>query len=95
MNWSEVPMTEHVTEAAAVVGEAELVISFTEDARGWFRVTVFEDLRAESPDDRYFARAVEKADAGLEALATGPTPETAAALCIRETGITLRRARGR
>ena len=59
MNWSEVPMTEHVTEAARVVGEAELVIEFTENARGWFRITVFEDLRAEGADDRFFARAVE------------------------------------
>ena len=95
MNWSEVPMTEHVTEAAEVVGEAELVIEFTENARGWFRITVFEDLRAEGADNRFFARAVEKAESGLEALATGPSPEAAAALCIRETGITLRRARGR
>jgi hypothetical protein len=98
MNWAEVPMTEHVNEAAAVVGEAELVIEFSEDARGWFRVAVFEDLRAESPDARYFARATEKTDGsapGLEAIATGPTPEAAATFCIRETGITLRRARGR
>jgi hypothetical protein len=94
MNWAEVPMTEHVTEAAAVVGEAELVIEFTENARGWFRITVFEDLRAENADDRYFARSVEKGEGGLEALAGGPTPEAAAIHCIRETGITLRRARG-
>lgn len=98
MNWAEVPMTEHVSEAAAVVGEAELVIEFSEDARGWFRVAVFEDLRAESDDARFFARATEKTDGsapGLEAVATGPTPEAAATFCIRETGITLRRARGR
>lgn len=95
MNWTEVPLTEHVTEAAAVVGEAELVIEFTENARGWFRITVFEDLRAEGGSDRYFARAVEKAEGGLEAAASAATPEAAASLCIRETGITLRRARGR
>jgi hypothetical protein len=97
MNWAEVPMTEHVSEAAAVVGEAEVVIEFSESARGWFRIAVFEDLRAQSDDARFFARATEKSDGSgaLEAIATGPTPEAAATFCIRETGITLRRARGR
>ena len=95
MNWAEVPLGEHVTEAAVVRAEAEVVVEFGEEARGWFRMTVFEDLKAEAGADRYFARAVEKGDGGIEATASGATPEAAATLCLRETGISLRRARGR
>lgn len=95
MDWRKVPLTEHVTEAARVVSEAELVIDFGPSARGWFRITVFEDLRAETEDERYFARAVEKDDASVQAVATAPTPEDAATACLREAGVSLRRARGR
>lgn len=92
MNWREVPLPEHVVEAARVVGEAEVVLEFTPEARAWFRITVLEDLRAEG-EERYFARAVGKDDPQLQALGTGATPEAAATLCLREAGISLRRAR--
>jgi hypothetical protein len=82
-------------EAAAVVGEAEFVLLFTETARGWFRVTVFEDLRATDPAVRFFARAVEKEDPLVQAFVTAGTPEDAVTLCLREAGVSLRRARGR
>jgi len=95
MDWTRVPLTEHMTEAARVVSEAEVVIDFGAAARGWFRVTVFEDLRATDAAGRYFARAVEKDDAAVQALATGATPEDAATACLREAGVSLRRARGR
>jgi hypothetical protein len=95
MNWHEVPLTEHVTEAAALVGEAEVVIEFTATARGWFRLSVFEDLRATDAQHRFFARAVEKEDAAIQALAAGPTPEDAATLTLREAGVSLRRAKSR
>ena len=95
MDWRRVPLTEHMTEAALVLSEAEVVIEFTPAARGWFRVTVFEDLRAEAGAERYFARAVEKDDASVQALGSGTTPEEAAAICLREAGVSLRRARGK
>lgn len=95
MEWRDVPFTEHMVEAAAVVGEAEVVIQFTEAARGWFRVTVFQDLKAAGPDERYFARAVEKDDPQIQALETGSTPEEAATLSLKEAGVSLRRARSR
>jgi len=95
MDWRKVPLTEHMTEVARVVSEAEVVIDFGEAARGWFRVTVFEDLRAADDAERYFARAVERDDAGVQALATAGSPEDAAAVCLREAGVSLRRARGR
>lgn len=95
MDWRRVPLTEHMTEAARVVSEAEVVIEFSEAARGWFRITVFEDLRAGGDDARYFARAVEKDDASIRSLATAATPEDAATACLREAGVSLRRARGK
>lgn len=95
MDWRKVPLTEHVTEAARVVSEAELVIDFGPRARGWFRMAVFEDLRAAAEEERYFARAVDKDDPTVQALATAATPEDAATACLREAGVSLRRARGR
>ena len=95
MDWRRVPLTSQMTEAARVVSEAEVVIDFGEQARGWFRVVVLEDLRGENTAERYFARAVEKDDPAVQALATGATPEDAATACLREAGVSLRRARGR
>ncbi|HEY8517404.1 MAG TPA: hypothetical protein VIS07_17980 [Candidatus Binatia bacterium] len=95
MDWRRVPLGEHVVEAASVVSEAEVVLEFTPDARGWFRVTVFEDLRAADDDERYFARAEEKSEPTLQGLGTAATPEDAAAIALREAGVSLRRARGR
>jgi hypothetical protein len=95
MDWRRVPLTEHMTEAARIVAEAEVVIEFSAAARGWFRITVFEDLRATGDDARYFARAIDKNDAAVQALATAATPEEAATACLREAGVSLRRARGK
>lgn len=95
MDWSRIPGNENVVEVGAIVGEAEIVLEFGEAARGWFRVTVFEDLRSADPDRRFFARAVDKDDSAVQAGANGPTAEDAAVLCVREAGVSLRRARGR
>jgi hypothetical protein len=93
MDWRRIPLADQVTEAARVVGDAEMVLDFGGAARGWFRITVFEDLRGEG-DSAYFARAVERDDPQVQALATAATPEEAASLCLREAGVSLRRARG-
>ncbi len=95
MDWTQFPASENAVEVAAVVGEAEIVLEFTEEVRGWFLVRVYEDLRSSSPDARYFAKAVEKEDSAIQALANGSTPEEAATLCVREAGTSLRRAPGR
>ncbi|MDG2303608.1 MAG: hypothetical protein P8R42_02960 [Candidatus Binatia bacterium] len=95
MDWTQIPESENVVELAAVVGEAEFVLEFTEAVRGWFRLSVFCDHRSADPAARYFARAVEKDDPGIQALANASTAEDAATLCIREAGTSLRRARGR
>lgn len=95
MDWSQIPESENLVEMAAVVGEAEFVLDFGEPVRGWFRMTVFEDLRSSEPTARYFARASEQEDESIRALANGATPEEAAMLCVREAGTSLRRAHGR
>ncbi len=95
MDWTQIPESENLVELAAVVGEAEFVLEFTETVRGWFRLTVFEDLRSTTDDARYFARAVDKEDPSVQALANAATAENAAMQCIREAGTSLRRARGR
>ena len=42
MDWRRVTLTSQMTEAARIVSEAEVVIDFGEQARGWFRVIVLE-----------------------------------------------------
>jgi hypothetical protein len=95
MDWRQIPLADAVVEAASIVGEAEVVLEFAPSARGWFRITVFEDLRASAPEARFFARAIEKDDALVQAQVTAGSPEEAATLCLREAGVSLRRARGR
>jgi hypothetical protein len=95
MDWRRVPLTEHMTEAAYVVSAAEVVIEFSPEARGWFEVRVFEDLRATDAAERFFARAEEKDDRTVQGLGSGATPEEAATIALREAGVSLRRARGR
>ena len=95
MEWSRIPRSENLVELAALVSEAEIVLEFSQTVRGWFRVSIFEDLQSTDPDGRFFARAAEKDDPAVQAVATASTPEEAATQCIREAGVSLRRARGR
>ena len=95
MDWTRIPESENVVEVAALVGEAEVVLEFSETVRGWFRLSVFEDLRTTDPAARYFARAVDKEDPAVQAVVSASTPEECATLCVREAGVSLRRARGR
>jgi len=83
-------MPEAIAEAGRIVEEAELVLDFGDDARGWMRFTVFEDLLAGG----YFARAQDLEDPRIKATATANTAEEAFEVCLREAGISLRRERG-
>ena len=76
MDWTRVPLVTQVAEAARVVSEAEIVLEFEGGVRGWFRITVFEDLKP-GDGDRFFARAVEREDPLLQAMSTAATPEEA------------------
>ncbi len=95
MDWSRIPPSENVVEFAALVGEAEFVLDFGDDVQSVFVMRIFEDLRASGPATRFFARATGKDAAELQAVANGETPEEASAACLREAGVSLRRARGR
>jgi len=90
MDWRKIRMPEAIAEAGRIVEEAELVLDFGDDARGWMRFTVFEDLLAGG----YFARAQDLEDPRIKATATANTPEEAFEVCLREAGISLRRERG-
>ena len=90
MDWSRIELPDAIAEAGRIVSEAEIVMDFGEEARGWMRVTVFEDLRAGG----YFARAQDLEDPRVKATVTAETPEEAFQLCLREAGVSLRRARG-
>ena len=83
-------MPAAIAEAGRIVTEAEIVLDFGEEARGWMRFTIFEDLLGGG----YFARAQDLEDPRVKATATADTPEQAFEICLREAGISLRRERG-
>jgi hypothetical protein len=91
MDWQKIDLPEAVVEAARIVEEAEIVLDFGDDVRGWMRLSVFEDLRAGG----YFARAQDLEDPRVKAIVTAETPEAAFQACLREAGVSLRRGRGK
>ena len=90
MDWRKIRMPDAIAEAGRIVTEAEIVLDFGDDARGWMRFTVFEDMIAGG----YFARAQDLEDPRVKATATADSPEEAFESCLREAGISLRRERG-
>ncbi|MFP6663174.1 MAG: hypothetical protein VCC00_03110 [Deltaproteobacteria bacterium] len=91
MDWQKIDLPDAVAEAGRIIEEAEIVLDFGADIRGWMRFSVFQDLRAGG----YFARAQDLEDPRVKAIATADTPEAAFSACLREAGVSLRRARGK
>lgn len=91
MDWQKIEFPTAVTEIGRIVTEAEIVLDFGAEARGWMRVTVFEDLR----EGGFFARAQDLEDPRVKATVTDESAEAALQACIREAGISLRRERGK
>lgn len=90
MDWRKIRMPEAIAEAGRIVTEAELVLDFGDEARGWMRFTVFEDLLSGG----FFARAQDLEDPRVKATVTADTPEEAFEACLRAAGVSLRRERG-
>jgi len=91
VEWSRIRFTEHVTEAAAVVAECQIVIDFGEVERAGYDIKVFESLRGGGAE-RYFAVGINRDEpAGYRPVASGATPEDALQACIAGAGIYHRR----
>ena len=91
LDWSRITFTEHMTEAAAVVGECQVVIDFTPAERAAYEIKVYEGLKGGGAE-RYFAVGVNRDDPhGFRPVGTAATPEAALQSCLNEAGVYHRR----
>ena len=90
LDWGRIRFTEHMTEAAAVVGECHVVLDFPPDERVTYAVKVYQALKGS--DEPYFAVGVNPEDpAGYRPVAGGESPEDALQTCLANAGVYHRR----
>jgi len=91
LDWSRITFTEHMTEAAAVVGECQVVIDFSPSERAAYEIKVYESLKG-GGEERYFAVGVSRDDPqGFRPVGTAATPEAALQGCLNNAGVYHRR----
>jgi hypothetical protein len=91
VDWTRIRLTEHMTEAAAVVAECQVVLDFTPTERACYDIKVFESLKGGGPEP-YFALGVNRDEpAGFRPLGAADTPEDALEACLANAGIYHRR----
>ncbi len=90
IDWARVRFTEHMTEAAAVVGECHVVLDFPGEQAS-YAITVYEALKG-GGEERYFAVGNKRDDAhAFRPSGGGATPEQAIEQCLANAGIYHRR----
>ncbi|HJQ84368.1 MAG TPA: hypothetical protein VKA21_09855 [Candidatus Binatia bacterium] len=90
IDWRRVTLTEHMTEAAAVVGELQVVLDFGA-APIRYEMKVWQALKG-AGDEAYFALGTNADDpAGFRPFGNGATPEAALDACLSAAGIHHRR----
>ncbi len=90
MDWRRVRFTEHMTEAAAVVGACRVVLDFGSAEHATYEVHVLEVLKGTGAS--YFATGTRvDADDAFRPFGEGDTPEDAAEACLASAGVHHRR----
>jgi len=91
IDWSRVEFTEHMTEAAALVAECQVVIDVGPEERVQYAIKVYETLKG-GAGDRFFAIGTNPADAdGYRPFGAAATAEEALQACLATAGIHHRR----
>ncbi len=91
LDWASVTFTEHMTEAAAVVGECHVVLDFPPAERVTYAVKVFATLKGDATEP-YFAVGTNPDDpAGYRPVGGGQTAEDALQTCLAAAGVHHRR----
>jgi hypothetical protein len=90
MDWRRIVLTEHMTEAAALVGECVVVLDFGSE-RASYEIKIYEALKGDG-DEPYFAlgRNREQADA-FQPFGSATTAEEALQRCLNAAGVYHRR----
>lgn len=92
-DWSRIRFTEHMTEAAAIVAECQVVFDFGADALApiAYDVQVLRVLKGASSRP-FFAVGTDRADPqGFRPLGEGDTAEEALDACLTAAGVHRRR----
>jgi hypothetical protein len=90
LDWSRIRLTEHMTEAAAVVGECAVVLDVGPGERAAYEVKVYAAVKGGG--EPYFAVGTNRDEpAAYRPVAGGGTPEEALEACLRAAGIFHRR----
>ena len=91
MDWKRIRLTDHMTEAAVVVAECQVVLDFTAAERACYEIKVYESLKG-GGDERYFATGTSLEDPqGFRPLGGGATAEAALQACLNAAGVHHRR----
>jgi len=91
IDWRRIRLTEHMTEAAAVVAACQVVLDFEGQEHTVYDVQVLETLKGGGPE-RYFALGTNRADPdAFHPLGGGATPEEALQQCLDNAGVHHRR----
>lgn len=90
MDWERVRLTEHMTEAAAVVAEGQVVFAFPPAEQVVYEVKVHRVLKGGGAP--FFAVGLNRQDpGGFRPLGEGGTPEEAVQTCLENAGVYHRR----
>jgi hypothetical protein len=90
LDWRRVVLTEHMVEAAAVVGECHVAFEFEGAQSVAYEIKVYRALKGEG--DPYFAVGVNRDDpAAYRPLGSAADPETALNACLANAGVYHRR----
>lgn len=89
LDWSRVVFTEHMVEAAAVVGECQVAFAFEGAEPITYEVKVYRTLKGEGAP--YFALGVARDGDAYRPVGSADTPEEALNACLAAAGVHLRR----
>jgi hypothetical protein len=90
IDWTRIAFTEHMTEAAALVGECQVVLDFSPAERVQYEIKVYEALKGGG--ERYFAIGINPDDPqAYRPIAGAATPEEALQACLAAAGVHHRR----
>jgi hypothetical protein len=91
VDWKRVRLTAHMTEAAAVVGECQVVLDFGPPETVCYEVKVYAALKG-GGDAPYFAIGINRDDPeGFRPVGAATTPEDAVDACLAAAGVFHRR----
>jgi hypothetical protein len=92
LDWTRVRLTEHMTEAAALVGECQVVLDFDAIERVHYEVKVYQALKGGGGSEPYFALGTNRDNPeGFRPFGAAATPEDALQECLNAAGVHHRR----